>query len=772
MSKQILITFEGKDNVSKTAQTVEKAVQNVGIKSSSMGKNLVASSTKASKHLTDLGSELRYMSLVASIAAAGTLKLAGSFIAAAKESEQTRLKLMYFAASAGEDLDAVMIAAQKVASTGLVPLTDASSALANLLATGIGLDKSSKLLDRFLDSASVAKESLQDTLGRALEKAALGFRILQERQIDAVGVNFQLARDIRNTAKALGLNAASLSTAEKQQVLYVFLMKETERYVGAANLATMTFSGSLSKLGAGVTLMKATLGNALVPLIGTFAELLRSVSSKITEFAQAFPGLSMIMMTGTTSVVVFTAAIAGLGALIPLLATGMKGLTQIFALFNATTALMALKITLVAAAVGALIYFVLRATGQWDKWASSMKNLQKKIMDTIMPLDKVKKEITEMDKKISKQTKELEKNIKLAIRSFTEGLAEWAKKHDETMSDLTKDINKLEKSYTTSTKKIKDDFSNMMSSLTLDHARKTEDLQRDIDEEVSKGVWADQTKIRNLQRELKRENEDYALATTEKASKRDEDLKDEKETFTEKRDELQKKLDEELALEQKHAGLVAFARIQSSLDVLEQQTRTYSERLEQLAEEGKEIKELGANSIDALTNVAISADKPISKIAQLRQEFEKANEKARLLSTTGGLLGSALHDSAIKATNAWMGFFEKLVNYQSPRGEEKISDIVMKAGKVSKDFLFNAIPTFFKSLGAGMSFQEGGIIPGSPSQPVPIIAHGGETVLPAGVAPITININNPTVRSNSDISRIAEMVKQVLVDNQRYRHVT
>ena len=87
-AKAFPITFEGKDNVSKVSQTVEKAVQNVGIKSSNMGKNLAASSTKASKHLTDLGSELRYMSLVASIAAAGTLKLAGSFITAAKESER------------------------------------------------------------------------------------------------------------------------------------------------------------------------------------------------------------------------------------------------------------------------------------------------------------------------------------------------------------------------------------------------------------------------------------------------------------------------------------------------------------------------------------------------------------------------------------------------------------------------------------------------------------------------------------------------------------
>ena len=83
------------------------------------------------------------------------------------------------------------------------------------------------------------------------------------------------------------------------------------------------------------------------------------------------------------------------------------------------------------------------------------------------------------------------------------------------------------------------------------------------------------------------------------------------------------------------------------------------------------------------------------------------------------------------------------------------------------------MPDFFKNIWkglAGKNYQHGGIIPGQTSQPVPIIAHGGETVLPSGVAPITVNINNPTVRSDNDIEQIANAVKSVLSRQQTLLH--
>jgi len=70
------------------------------------------------------------------------------------------------------------------------------------------------------------------------------------------------------------------------------------------------------------------------------------------------------------------------------------------------------------------------------------------------------------------------------------------------------------------------------------------------------------------------------------------------------------------------------------------------------------------------------------------------------------------------------------------------------------------------------NFQHGGIIPGLRNQPIPIIAHGGERVIPAGEVAsegnITVNINNPTVRSQEDINSIAREVSNVLGQRQKF----
>jgi len=84
---------------------------------------------------------------------------------------------------------------------------------------------------------------------------------------------------------------------------------------------------------------------------------------------------------------------------------------------------------------------------------------------------------------------------------------------------------------------------------------------------------------------------------------------------------------------------------------------------------------------------------------------------------------------------------------------------------------------FFKGeyLTEGLSnifMKDGGIVPGLPNQPVPIIAHGGERVIPAGEVGgggnITVNINNPTVRNQEDINSIARAVSNVLGQRQRF----
>ena len=67
--------------------------------------------------------------------------------------------------------------------------------------------------------------------------------------------------------------------------------------------------------------------------------------------------------------------------------------------------------------------------------------------------------------------------------------------------------------------------------------------------------------------------------------------------------------------------------------------------------------------------------------------------------------------------------------------------------------------------------QFGGIVPGPVGQPVPIMAHGGERIVPSrepSGGNITVNINNPVVREENDIQRIVDAVSKSLGQRTRF----
>lgn len=72
--------------------------------------------------------------------------------------------------------------------------------------------------------------------------------------------------------------------------------------------------------------------------------------------------------------------------------------------------------------------------------------------------------------------------------------------------------------------------------------------------------------------------------------------------------------------------------------------------------------------------------------------------------------------------------------------------------------------SIFGSLGSLFGFAQGGTVPGAMGSPQLAVVHGGEEIIPAGRSgrSIVININNPMVRDNGDLKRLANEVSQVL----------
>lgn len=60
------------------------------------------------------------------------------------------------------------------------------------------------------------------------------------------------------------------------------------------------------------------------------------------------------------------------------------------------------------------------------------------------------------------------------------------------------------------------------------------------------------------------------------------------------------------------------------------------------------------------------------------------------------------------------------------------------------------------------SMASGGIVPGPLGSARLIFAHGGESVIPAGQSPVTIFIQNMSVRSDEDVRRVAEEVSKLI----------
>lgn len=83
---------------------------------------------------------------------------------------------------------------------------------------------------------------------------------------------------------------------------------------------------------------------------------------------------------------------------------------------------------------------------------------------------------------------------------------------------------------------------------------------------------------------------------------------------------------------------------------------------------------------------------------------------------------------------------------------------------------FGGIGIAFSLVGGLLSREHGGLVPGAIGQAVPIIAHGGERVIPAsqgnrgGGGSYTININNPVVSDRNDLSAIRAQIESAMRD--------
>jgi len=638
---------------------------------------------KVSSNVEDIGSRLRYLSLVTAVAFAGMTKLVSGFVNAAKEAETGQMKLMVAAQATGDNYENLSSKAQQLVSAtgGILDLAVATESLSNAQLSMGDSEKAYQFVLRMTETALVKKQNATDSVSEAVKKTTVGMLAYKEVMFDSAGAEIKLKEAEIAYANEFKNGNQNLTEREKRLAMYNAAMKQTAQYAGMASLASSTFSGSLLKMNSSVKLMKTNLGDALVPVIGTLATLIDSTALKISNFAKENSEMTMGIIVGGTFLAGFFTIVAGGGALLEMFSTGVAGLASVFkVLLQPAILTTIIQSVALIAIIGGLTYAFLKLTNRWDIWKNRMSVLGTKIKDAIGQFSDATDEANDTVKKLQKALDGLQTTINDTTSDFNQQMAEWVADHDKNISKLKVQITDLANDYEKATKKIKNSFSDAMSDMSLSHSRKTEDLQREIDEEISKGVWADQTKIRDLQRELKRENEDYAIASQDKIDTKEEQLIEEEKQYNEKLANLQAELKKEEELEAKHSALISYYRTQPYLDELEKMAQNRDRQLRDQKEQLVNINETYGAQKTGINGVADSLN-DLSKIADETGQLQVRSLKEGLEEWWNNL------DATDKVGVSIVGISTALLG---------VASLIGLGGKVS-----TALAGFYASMGVG-----------------------------------------------------------------------
>lgn len=177
--------------------------------------------------------------------------------------EQALVGLKSVTSAFGGDLNRIESEAKSLASDGLIPLTDVSDSLKNLIGTFDGdINKAVKAFKVLRDSASFNRQG-QLSLGEAIRGASEGLRQDISNKVDNAGVTKNLSVLLKEYAQSINKSVAELTQAERAQAKYVGLLKEGIIFQGDYNKLLNTFSGATSSVSGAYSTILASLGETI-----------------------------------------------------------------------------------------------------------------------------------------------------------------------------------------------------------------------------------------------------------------------------------------------------------------------------------------------------------------------------------------------------------------------------------------------------------------------------------------------------------------------------
>lgn len=893
MAKIILIQLKAEDLATPQIKALETSIQSLGktannsTKQQAKGFALVGDSAKtagsktttsmkkssgsvrdATGTIESLGNQFRYLSLVVGVTSGLMINAMRGFVGETQRVEEALMGLMIETNKWSRSQDEVMEVVKELSDTGLVTLGESYEVMRNIIASGIPVQKASAFAFAILDRASAGAKQSNMANNEVMVTATGGLKDQREMMFDNVGIQGIFQKAIDSLTKSTGRNSKSFSKQEIALEAVNITIRESTQYAGAHELAQQLLSGSIGRATNSIKEMKVALGDTLKPVVGIFSAIIVKTTGILKKFTESNSDLVGVFMAVSTALTVLIAVIATFGAMLPMVITGLTALKTAMNL----TALSTGKFTLIllgsVAALATFAYFALKATNNWDRFKVSVKDITTEFIKMGNTLIKTGESAEELNAKTQKALDDISDKMAKTTRGFKEGLAKWVQDHDKSVTEIKRQVEDLERDYTASIDKINKSYTDSQTDMNISHARRVEDLQREINEEVALGIWGDKTRIRDLQLRLKRENEDYARSSEKNKETMEDQTKTEMKSTVTKLTKLKEELEEEYKLRKLYDDMFNAFKI-SEVKVLTDVQTKYRSYMETIAELETAYNELEDNKLPPIP------DGTIDSVTTLSEEYKEANTSIGLTLATivAGLATMKLAINAIKAvfatlaisqvgfTAATVSLFGKArlavlafataflslpaviaegiiaiglaydagknlnteldnLNQTVVSGTLLQSDYITslkkmrEAGKITTDEyrtrlnqLMQENDAFNQSLiGVNQSLSATGFLGGglsnlwgflsgqqSLSQTFgnPFRASGGDvsannpyivgeqgpelfvpsssgTIMPNG-ATTTININNPTVRSDADITAIAQQVSSVLSRETYYK---
>lgn len=724
------------------------------------------------------------------------------------------------AAVYGQSSSEARKAAEGLAKKGLVPLTTATEAYNNVLLTGaFNVEESTDFLEKYLDVATLitaGQEEMANSLTFFTQSILRGTMVLGTD----VTARALWAVTQQRVNKELGINLSQLSAERRAKEAMITLTEDFNQVLGLHEVRMQLLSSNITKMNESYQVMKLVLAESLWPAVimvsDAFVKATTVVGNLIEKTGILFPAIAL----GTIVTLTFVAAILSLTGILLSFGKISEVLTGVLLQKSRALQLSALSansfsisLTNLRMSLGLYWYQLKLATTATGFFAKAKLIAALAVRGFAVALRWAFPLLLALDV------------VMIGISASLLKSSGAASKQANAINEIEEAIRKLDPE---SLKdggffgEAADEDEDALKKSKLAHTRRVDDLEEELNREISKGLWADQIKIKNLEKQLSREKQDWDLY-----------LRDREKQTNESSNLFGKMTDDVNKLGETFDDTItninsSWDRFWSSL-TLDSIWKTIRDSLEKIGEKAKkawkwfdELKKESPILAAAIATLLLTAIVPLSNIliavlpllvkfanpwvfslviptaatiaiAELLKSFRELNEllgpgmekSADVFNNTLNRAKKAFENGEITAEE-YNDVLRKLI--QSQKDSSKEMDTLeqrLRPGSIIMDGLsrlgnylsggYGPLVDISKiSMGNSFGFQTGSIqVPGKLGQPTPAILHGGERIIPAHETSSfgsgdTIIINNPSVRNDDDIQKLANTVLDALSKKQKW----